>query len=115
MQVICSKAGENSHMTVGKAYETTYVENKNFLNYDCPYIELINDSGEPIGWAACDRDYIDFEQRATVQDAHGIESNIPVERLHELDELNRCLFNDDGTCKSQEEVNRILDLFWSKE
>ena len=39
MIVKCSKAGENSHMTVGKEYETLYVEEKNFLNYKHPYLE----------------------------------------------------------------------------
>ena len=114
MIVKCSKAGENSHMTVGKEYETLYVEEKNFLNYKHPYLELIDDSGEAIGWAPCDADYIDFEVRPTVLDTHGIESNVPVDRLCELNEFNRSLFNDDGTSKTLEEVNAIIDECWSK-
>ncbi|UNY47157.1 hypothetical protein PQB73_gp056 [Cronobacter phage LPCS28] len=114
MQVVCSKAGENSNMTVGKAYETLYVEHKNFLDYKHPYIELIDDTGEPIGWAPCDAEHIDFETRATVLDQHGIESQIPVERLHELNTLSRSLFNDDGTSKTWQEVNEILDDYYKE-
>lgn len=114
MQVICSHAAENTNMTVGKAYETLYVEHKNFLDYKHPYIEFIDDSGEPIGWAPCDAESIDFEPRATVLDMHGIESQIPVDRLHELNELNRSLFNDDGTSKTWQEVNELLNKFYEE-
>lgn len=78
MKVKVSFAASNVSLTVGKEYDTTYVEKKNFLDYDIPYFEMIDDVGEPMGWAPCDMEWIRFEKFPTIEDAHGIEGRIPV-------------------------------------
>lgn len=108
MQLICSFAGTYMNMTVGKAYETLYVEKKTFLDYGIPYVELIDDSGEAIGWAPCDMEALRFVKYPTVEDAHGIEGRVPVDRLNELNAFNRALYTDDGVLKPLQEVDRIV-------
>lgn len=78
MKVEVSFAMPNARLTVGKEYDTTYVEKKNFLDYGMPYLELIDDVGEPIGWAPCDMEWVRFKKFPTIEDAHGIEGKIPV-------------------------------------
>lgn len=109
MKIKCSYGMPNSHMTVGKVYETTYVEKKNFLDYGLPYFELIDDRGEPIGWAPCDQEYIRFEKYPTVDDAHGDESRIPPERLHEVNKDYRDHFLDENGYHLIDMVETLLD------
>lgn len=86
MKVKVKHAGKNASLTVGKEYDTTYVESKNFLEYGYPYFELINDDGEPMGWAPCDRDHIDWEVKPRITDAHGREAMIPMSMRHLVSE-----------------------------
>lgn len=108
MQVICSFALSHMHMTPGKEYETLYVEKKTFLDYGIPYLEVIDDSGEPIGWAPCDMESLRFVKYPTLDDAHGIEGRVPVERLHELNDLCRAMYTDEGVLKPWEQINEIV-------
>ncbi|QHJ79012.1 MAG: hypothetical protein [Caudoviricetes sp.] len=68
----------------GKEYHVLYVENKNFLEYDAPYIEFINEQGHPIGWAPCDT-YITWEENPTTEQAMGVEAKVPNSMRHLID------------------------------
>lgn len=115
MKVKCTFALKHMNMTVGKEYETTYVESKSFLDYGIPYLELIDDKGEPIGWAPCDMEALRFEKYPTLQDAHGVEGQIPLARMHEIDKDYKERFLGKDGFHREDAVDELLEMYRSED